>query len=689
MYESIIDALRRGEAATAVAAARDAVAQQPRDPVAHRVLSSALQMSGDQAGAIAAIDAALALAPEDAEAHLERASLLISTPAVDEAEAALARSVGLDPNQFPSYILQGHLALGRGDLAEVQRLARTAARIAPKHPQVAALEGTLALRRGDADRALQVLTEAARAHPLEPTLIHALGHAYLAKGQLDNAERAFHVVLQFDPDSAPLRVFIARLAAQQGRFGQAAAVLKPALAAPDAAAELHRFAGELELQANRPAAALTHLKAALASLRDSRTLNALGEAWRRLRADEDARSTLDASLAEHPQDGDLWRARLLVETADPTRARAVAERWCAAMPDSLPALEAHMVTLDSSGHRDEAEALALRITQLEPGRLQPELYVIEMLLRTDPEAAIERINRLLQRAQDDAVRYALRQLLGRAFDAAGRPETALTTWIELQGELRARRPALPQPAPPVTELPALAPLPDPTPAVLLLWGAPGSLVERVAATLNAAGAPLLTDRYGAQPPQDGFQRYDTASELASGQLDGAQFISEWRGQLRARGIADANVFDWLLWWDNALLAALRLHLPEALVLIALRDPRDMLLDWLAYGISAPFALESPLAGARWLAEVLGQVAELHEADLFPHRLVRMDTIAEDPTAVAGVLSEALGIEIRAVAARAFGPPRFAPGHWREFADALAEPFALLSPVAQRLGYPTA
>jgi hypothetical protein len=32
---------------------------------------------------------------------------------------------------------------------------------------------------------------------------------------------------------------------------------------------------------------------------------------------------------------------------------------------------------------------------------------------------------------------------------------------------------------------------------------------------------------------------------------------------------------------------------------------------------------------------------------------------------------------------------FPAGHWRVYAKALAEPFALLTPVARRLGYPEA
>jgi len=225
--------------------------------------------------------------------------------------------------------------------------------------------------------------------------------------------------------------------------------------------------------------------------------------------------------------------------------------------------------------------------------------------------------------------------------------------------------------------------------VLLLWGAPGSLVERVAMTFDRAGGPLLADRFGPAPPTDPLQRYDTAPALLDGSLDGGFLVAQWRAGLAARGIRDGNVFDWLIWWDNALLLALRPHLPEAVLMIALRDPRDMLLEWLANGSPAPFALESPVIGARWLAQVLAQVADLHEQDLFPHRLIRMDEIAADPVALAQAMADALQTTIPAPAAGMLAPLSFPAGHWRAFAQPLAAAFALLTPVAQRLGYPEA
>jgi tetratricopeptide (TPR) repeat protein len=687
MYESIFDALRRGDAAAALADAREAVASQPQDPTAHRLLGAALRLAGDREGAIVALDEALALAPEDANLHLERAGLLLTERKLDDAQAALARSIGLDPNQFPAYILQAHLALGRGDLDEAERLTRTGARIAPEHPQISALEGTLALRRGDADRALKILASAAQRAPEEPTLRHALAFAYVAKGHLAFAEQAFRGLLESQPGSRPLRAIVARLVARQGRPAEAADELAPLLESDNVPAALLTLVGELELQAGRNEQALPRLRAAFAALPGRRTLAALIEAWQRLGAVDEAREVLDAALADHPQQPDLWRARLLFEPFAGEGARAIVARWLEAMPDFVPALEAQVTVLDAAGERDAAEATALRIIELHPGHAQAELRVIDGLCRRDPDAATARVESLLARATDPGVRAGLRQLLGRTFDIAGQPDAAAATWAELQAELAHQWLPLPTQSTSLPELPPLAPAPGSRPGLLLLWGAPGSLVERIAATLETAGAPLRADRFGTKPPQDDLQRYHTIAELADGRLDAAAMVDGWRAQLPARGATDHGVCDWLLWWDNALLLALRPHLPEALLMVALRDPRDMLLDWLAFGAPAPFAMQTPEAAARWLAQVLGQVAELHERDLFPHRLIRLDDIADDGAAVAQAVGEALGIQLPPPPGGTFGIRHFQPGHWRAYAQPLGDAFAVLAPVAQRFGYP--
>ena len=307
-------------------------------------------------------------------------------------------------------------------------------------------------------------------------------------------------------------------------------------------------------------------------------------------------------------------------------------------------------------------------------------------MERDPDAAVERLHSLIAQAPDPGVKRSLRQVLGHAQDRAGRQADAVATWAAVQAETAAERLPLPEATGFAGPWPELVPLPADAPGVLLMFGTPGSMVERLVHTLELGGAPARSDRLTGNPPSDPLQRYDTARELADGRLDGAYMVAQWRAALPSRGIADRNVFDWLLTWDNALLLALRPHLPEAVLLFALRDPRDMLLDWLAFGSPVPLRMESPLVAAQWLAQNLEQIADIAEQDLFPHRIVRMDGIEGDPRAIAQALADALEAQVPVPPAQALGAARLPSGHWQRFAGALDEAFEVLGPVAARLGY---
>ena len=340
MYETILQALRSGDAAAAVAAAQDAVTANPQDAAALRLLAAALRATGDRDAAVAAIERAIELAPDDADLHLVHAGLLLDERQIDEAQAALARTIGLDPNQFPAYILQGQLAIARGDIDEAERVARVAARIAPEHPHVAAILGTVALRRGDVDGAMSTLASASARAPEDQQVRHALGFAYMAKGHFAFAEQAFRSLLETRPDSRATRMLVANLASRQGRHADAAELLAPLLEGEPSPALL-RTVGMLEYDGGRADRARELLRRAFdAAPTDRANIAPLVEVWRREEQADEARSVLDAALAAHPGETALWHARLVFEPFAGEEARALVARWQQAMPDTLPPLMA-------------------------------------------------------------------------------------------------------------------------------------------------------------------------------------------------------------------------------------------------------------------------------------------------------------------------------------------------------------
>lgn len=686
MQDTIIQALRRNAAEEAAQLAREWIQAEPEQPQAHRWLALALQQQGHYDDALESLQRGLALAPDNADLHLQHAGLLLALRQFEAAGTALDRTAVLNPNELSAYLMQAHLALSRNDVDEAERVTRTAARIDADHPEVVALQGMVALRRNDADRALAMLSAASQALPNDARILYALGFAYLGKDMLAFAEQAFRRVLELNPNITSLQGLLVQLALRQGNTESAATTLRQVLSQPDTdTPAMRRLAGELELQSGQPAQAIEHLLPVLEQWpADRQTLQLLLMAWQRLGREQQARETLDAALAAHPDAHNLWLARLSIDVVGSADAAAVADRWIAAMPGHLAALETRMRIHDMAGEPDAAEAIARQITALEPGRSSGESRVVDALLARDPAAAVAHVEQLLAQAPAEAA-PSLRAWLGSVQDRAGQRSAALATWTALHASEAPRR----LPLPPQAKAPLSWPdLGEVEPGVgarpMFVWGAPGSNVERVIAAIAAASPVLRGDRFGANPPDDAFQSYHALQDLSTGKLTPESLVAQWRAQLPARGLADANVIDWLLWWDNALLWALRPQLPEGRLLLVVRDPRDMLLEWMAHGAPAPFAVTSVNEAAEWLARALAQVATLHEQDLYPHALVRIDDIGNNPVAMAEHLGRLFGVNFPP--AQTLGPARLPPGHWRQYNDVMSAAFAQLTPVAVRLGY---
>ncbi len=689
MQDKIIEALRRNATDEAVSLAQAWVGEEPQQAQAHRWLALSLQQQEQLEQAQASLEVALGLAPDDAALHLQHAGLLLALRQIDAAGQALDRSTSLNPNEFSAYLMQAHLALGRDDIDEADRLSRMAARVDPDSPELGTIEGMVALRRGDADRALAILSAAATKLPGDVRVLYALGFAYLGKDMLAFAEQAFRRVIELNPGNHALRGLVVQLALRQGHLDRAAEMMREVLAtAQGDTPGLRRLAGELELASDQPLQALEHLRPLLQQVPGDRAaLQMLLMAWQRLGREEEARSELDAAVQAHTQHHDLWMARLAVAPVGSEEAVDVVERWLAAMPEHLPALEARMRLHDMNDQAEEAEAVAHHIIALEPGRVSGEQRIVEALLQREPAAAIAHVQRLLDNAPEQA-RLGVRSWLGATQDRAGDHAAAVATWLQMHEEMAPNRLPLPQQARAPAEWPAMGEVAADNPVrPMFLWGAPGSGVERVATVMAAGSRVLRGDRFGPNPPNDAFQNFLTLQRLATDALTPEQLVQQWRDALPARGIEDGNVIDWLLWWDNALLWALRPQLPEGRLVIALRDPRDMLVEWLALGAPAPLAVTSSNEAAQWLARALAQVALLHEQDLYTHLILRTDDAVNDPAAMGALLEQAFGLRFPPV--RSLGQGTIDAGHWRKYAQVLASEFALLTPVAVRLGYPEA
>lgn len=687
MSQQIYQALHRGANAEAAKLARKAMATAPTDVDTLSAAALAFRAVGERDDALKTIDAAIAQMPDNAELHFLRAGMLLDTRDLGGAQAALAQTIALDPNQFGAYVVQAQMAIGRNDFEDAERQTKLAARVAPEHPWTLMLEGTLASRRGDHDRALSLLSAASKGAPEDVQVLNALAFAYLAKGHFAFAEQAFRRILQ-KTGHVPLRGLLAQILLQQGRPAEAADELAVLLADPaHATPSLQVFAGELELQARRFDRAQPLLQAAFATHPESRrATNGLLLLWEATGNTEETQSTLDAALERDAQHDHLWLARLAMEPFGSDAARAIIARWNSARQDHLPALQAQLALEAGTGAHEASEATARRITALQPGHGNANQLLFDRLLSRDPDAAVTFAEGLVPAASPEA-RPMLRRWIGMAQDAANRPGDAIATWLALNVEQTAQ--AGPPPAP--TAAPASWPekaTADGTRApAVFLYGAPGAQVDRIANVLQRALPEFRGDRFSTAI-QDPFQDTNMPARLANGEFTAEQVAHGWLSQLPARGIgANGAVIDWIPFWDNAWLLALRPQVPQARLLLALRDPRDMLLEWLAFGTPLAMRITDADSAATWLAAHLSQIADIIEQDLFPHTVVRTDALGEDLERLATRFAEALGVPAFPTPPRELlGPDRIPAGRWLAYRDVLAGPIASLTPVAVRLGY---
>ena len=114
-----------------------------------------------------------------------------------------------------------------------------------------------------------------------------------------------------------------------------------------------------------------------------------------------------------------------------------------------------------------------------------------------------------------------------------------------------------------------------------------------------------------------------------------------------------------------------------------RDPRDLLLNWLAYGWMPGFALHDPVAAAGWIKRANAHLAQCNTVEGAGVIRVNADELLNDPAVAGGALAALIGSAELAPGApqRGLGglPIGLAPGRWEAYTEVLAAPFAELQP----------
>lgn len=688
MLNDAIELHRQGRIDEAEAGYRAWLEQHPDDVDGLLALGMLRGQRGDFGEGAQLLERVQALSPGDPEVQLVLASLRFCEGDHEAAQRGFRTALALDPNLQGAHAGLGQIELMRGNRAEAERLFRTALR-AGEEPNALAGIGRLLAERGDIDGALRHVGRAAELAPNDAMIQFLLGQVFAQRGTSAFAEQAFRNALRLRPDLHAIRFWLGSVLMQAGRTDNAGAVYRELAEVPGhegaarvGLADVARAQGRYEEAAAAYAEALARTPGqAEPTLAYAWTLAHLG------RPDE-ALAAYDACLAVNDAGSvRLARAQLLGLLG---RGADAADEWQRlhernpSDPNVRGQLALAREQLGDFAAADAHAAAALADTRSPTLQL---LCARAHLREGRFDAARATLDALAHELLPPPLAAQRAGLLGRAHDRAGRHDEAVAAFAEAQRGLPVELPVHGEPPPGLDALLAERVAPAWAQAPVLLLGLPGSNVELVGALLARQDGLAVNHHRVNGRLDDDFDQ--PRFELALGNFDAAaraEVRERWLASMRAIGLpTDRTVVDWLPRWDARLLALVHRAMPGTRIIIVERDPRDELLNWLAHGWAPGHACTDPVAAADWLALARRDLrAGASATD--PRRLVvSADALLADPSGGEGrALAQFLGLDrIDAdeppAHARGLGglPLRFEPGHWRQYATALAVPFARL------------
>jgi len=690
MLKESIDLHRQGRLDEAEQGYRARLSDHPDDVEVLHLLGLLCHQRGDDEEGLALLERARELAPTDASIEATLAGVYFRRGDHAAAKQGYRHALALNPNIGGVHSGLGQIAMMQRDLPAAEQHFRTALRAGDDALALAGL-GALTLERGDVDAALGYLTRAAALAPDDAIVQTMLGQAFVQRGTLAFAEQAFANALRLQPQLHQVRQMLAEVLVKLERAGEAEPHYRALLTVPGFDLQASAGLGDTAVAEGRLDDAATHYRAALAiDPRRPMLARALGWVLGQLGRDDEAIAAYDAYLAHVPHDRAVRAARAdtLIQIGRLREARVDWQAISQADPGDLQAHGRLASIEESFGRWDDADAQARLVLRAAPDDADMLfLHARSLLRRSDDAAALDVLERLRRQPLDDAQARLRWNYLGRLQDRAGETAAAARSFAEAQRDLPSSLPVLDDPHDLQSAIPVASG--DETRAPVLLLGTPGSGVELVAALLaQQPQLRVLRDHFGAVTRGEDFDRARFGVAAASlGPHDREAMLEHYRTRLPATDAgADRVLVDWLPQWDAPLLHWIQGAMPGTRLIVVERDPRDMLLNWLAFGWAQGFPCPDPAVAALWLKRARRHLQVGATFDPSRRLVVDADRILDD-AAAADELARFLGIETVSrgsapeAAARSPGglPMRFAPGHWQRYGDALAAPFRQLAP----------
>lgn len=605
------------------------------------------------------------------------------------------------PDHPSALNFSGVLAFWAGDEEDGLARLRRSLDLAPDNARLHSNAGEIFREAKAYDAAERALRHALKLAPGNPAALSNLGCVLRDTGDRDGAETYFRAALALNPGQADAAYNLGALLCDQGRYEDAKPLFRASLASRPGDGDALAKLGEC----------LVFLS------RDDEALEALEQALQR----GDSLVLVDP-LALVRNLASLYKRQHRYEAATDALRRAVRR-----FPDRLDVRGELAIWLEENNATDDARALVHRTLEKAPGDPQATLVMARLDQREEKWAqARRRLESLPRHAWTPLVYFDL----AKSYDREGDAAQAFSLFTE-GNQLVARQsnwriidktifPAVLDRVASWSTPANLRALPStvpddglPTPAFLVGFNRSGTtLLEQV---LAADGKVVISDEVPFLSwPLALFRRY-----TGNGAPIGIEGVTDAQvGELRAsywRAVTDhfgeevkpGQILLDKLPLNLCHLVAIRRMFPDAPILAALRDPRDVVLSNFMQVYSANFATVHFLDLEDTARAYVGTMDlwRRYRADLAGpwHEVRYEDMVGNFDATVRGAL-EFLGLPwdesyrrfhkkaakriISTPSARDVTQPVFsrAVGRWRRYADALAPVQDMLAPMVQALGY---
>jgi choline-sulfatase len=294
----------------------EALAADPGNPAATRLLGNVLLYLGRWSESVAAIDELLARTPGDSEAHLNRVRALIAGGRLDEAEQALDALRQVMPADRDARELYFQVLAHNGKLALARRLMREAAAASPQDAGLLVTWARIEWGEGQCAEAERLAREALEVDPAaagaQALLGEALWRTWEAQGSpdesrggallLDRVRAAMESALANDPVEPMAAFRLAWLERRAGNFQNSIELYERVISVQPTLAEAHVNLANLLRERGAAQMAMQHYEIARA-LGDvaPEFLNNYGIALVTSGRRDEAQRVWEEALAQHPE----------------------------------------------------------------------------------------------------------------------------------------------------------------------------------------------------------------------------------------------------------------------------------------------------------------------------------------------------------------------------------------------------